>query len=68
MEKEQGELSEVVLVVEGLPQTVNNQFLRQIFKPFGARKCRVVYRKTQFMGTFFLLIKKKRCSNFFSIF
>ena len=41
---------DVVLVVENLPQSVNNHHLRSIFGPFGAKKCRVVYRKTQFMG------------------
>jgi RNA recognition motif-containing protein len=41
---------DVVVVVENLPNSINNQQLRKIFEPLGAKKCRVVYRKTQFMG------------------
>ena len=40
----------ILMVVENLLHGINNDQLRSIFERFGAKRCRVVFRKENFKG------------------
>lgn len=41
---------EVILIVDNLPNNINNEQLRGVFSQYGATKVRAVYRNGQFKG------------------
>lgn len=39
-----------ILIVENITKPISNNDLREIFNPFGAKRCRTAYRKDKFLG------------------